>query len=315
MLDQGLINIFTAIVVGYAIFIVALGLAVARARDSVQLRVDHYATRVRMLEDIELERPLGERVFQPLLRSMARLLLRLVPRLDLKDVQLKLYRAGSPFNWTPVDFLGVRVALGLLFLLPGVLLFLTRTFPLLNTLLLTVVLGAIGFLLPVFWLGSKMRARQKEIQRDLPDAIDLLTVSVEAGLGLEAAMSKVAEHTDNELGRAFGRAMAEVQLGRARSAVLRDMAQRSGVSDMIHFVTTIIQAEQLGVSIAKVLLIQSDEIRIKRRQRAEEEAHRAPVKMSVVLVLLLMPALFLVLLGPSVQNICHLMNPNNRFCG
>ena len=132
MLDQGLINIFTAIVVGYAIFIVALGLAVARARDSVQLRVDHYATRVRMLEDIELERPLGERVFQPLLRSLARLLLRLTPRTNLKDVQLKLYRAGSPYNWTPVDFLGVRVALGLLFLLPAALLFLTKTFPWMN---------------------------------------------------------------------------------------------------------------------------------------------------------------------------------------
>jgi tight adherence protein C len=302
-LDPAVLNVVMGLIVGYAIFVLFLGFAALRMRDRVQVRVDLYATRVRTLEDIELDRPIRERVVQPLLRSLAGLLLRFVPRIDLDGIQLKLYRAGSPFNWTPVEFLGVRVGIGLLFIAPGLLLLWLGTGPLLNALLLTGVLGALGFLLPGLWLGRKTRARQHEIQRNLPDALDFLTVSVEAGLGLEAAMTKVSEYTDNEMGRVFARALTEIQLGRARSEALRLMALRADVGDFTHFVTALIQAENLGVSITKVLRLQSDEMRVRRRQRAEEEAHRAPVKMSVVLVLLLLPSLFLIILGPSAQRI------------
>ena len=314
-LDASLLNTFTALVVGYAIFIVFVGLAGLRTRDSVQLRIDHYASRVHTLEEIEFEQPFQRRVLQPLLRALARLLLRFAPRIDLDELQLKLHRAGSPNNLTPVDFLGVRALSSVVFALPAALLLWTRALPMPNGLFVEALLIGLGFLLPGLWLGRKIRARQKEIMSNLPDALDLLTVSVEAGLALEAAMAKVAERTDNELGRAFARALAEVQLGRGRSEALRDMANRADVSDLNHFITAMIQAEQLGVSVAKVLRIQSDEIRLKRRQRAEEEAHRAPVKMSVVLVLLLLPSLFLIILGPSVQRVCHQLSPNNRLCG
>ena len=139
-----------------------------------------------------------------------------------------------------------------------------------NGLFVEALLIGLGFLLPGLWLGRKIRARQKEIMSNLPDALDLLTVSVEAGLALEAAMAKVAERTDNELGRAFARALAEVQLGRGRAEALRDMANRADVSDLNHFITAMIQAEQLGVSVAKVLRIQSDEIRLKHQLRIHE---------------------------------------------
>jgi len=302
-LDPNLLNVLMGLIVGYAIFVLFLGFAALRMRDRVQVRIDLFATRVRTLEDIELDRPLRERVLQPLLRSLAALLLRFVPRIDLAAIQLSLYRAGSPSNWTPLEFLGGRVGLGLLCMAPGLLALWLKSLPLVNALLLTGVLAILGYLLPGLWLRRRTRARQHEIQLHLPDALDFLTVSVEAGLGLEAAMAKVAEYTDDEMARAFARALTEIQLGRARAAALRLMAVRADVPDLTHFVTALVQAESLGVSITKVLRLQSDEMRVRWRQHAEEEAHRAPVKMSVVLVLLLLPSLFLIILGPSAQRI------------
>ena len=206
-LDPNILNVLMGLIVGYAIFALFLGFAALRIRDRVQVRIDLFSTRVRTLEDIELDRPLRERVVQPLLRSLAALLLRFVPRIDLAAIQLSLYRAGSPTNLTPLDFLGGRVGLGLFSMLPGLLALWLKTLSPLNALLLTGVLGSLGYLLPGLWLRQKTRARQREIQLHLPDTLDFLTVSVEAGLGLEAAMAKVAEYTDNEMARAIGRVM------------------------------------------------------------------------------------------------------------
>jgi len=133
----------------------------------------------------------------------------------------------------------------------------------------------------------------------MPDALDLLTICVEAGLGLDAAMSKVAEKWDNELSQAFGRAIREIQLGKERREALRDMAERIGIPEMTSFVAALIQTETLGVSMAKVLRIQSEQMRLKRRQRAEEEAHKAPIKMLMPLVGLIFPTLFIILLTPA----------------
>jgi tight adherence protein C len=132
----------------------------------------------------------------------------------------------------------------------------------------------LGFSFPQLWLQIKINARQKEIRKAMPDALDLLTICVEAGLGFDGAMAKVNQKWDNELSLAFGRVLREIQLGKLRREALRDMADRIGIPEMTSFVAAIIQSEQLGVSMAKVLRIQSDQMRIKRRQRAEEEAHR-----------------------------------------
>jgi tight adherence protein C len=167
--------------------------------------------------------------------------------------------------------------------------------------LATAVAGGLGFyLLPTLWLSSQIRGRQAEIVKALPDALDLLTISVEAGLGFDAAMNKVAEKWSNELSVAFKRVIQEIQMGKLRREALRDMADRMDVSDVSSFVAAIIQADQLGVSIAKVLRIQSEQMRIRRRQRAEEKAHQAPVKMLFPMVFLIFPAILIVLLGPAI---------------
>jgi len=159
--------------------------------------------------------------------------------------------------------------------------------------------AAIGFILPGVWLGSKISQRQDEILKSLPDALDLLVICVEAGLGFEGAMAKVAEKWDNELSRAFARVLQEIRLGKLRTDALREMEKNMGVADVTSFVAAIIQATQFGVSIAKVLRIQSEQMRTKRRQRAEKKAQEAPIKMLFPLVFLVFPSIFLVLLGPA----------------
>jgi tight adherence protein C len=152
----------------------------------------------------------------------------------------------------------------------------------------------------VLWLSGKIRRRQDEVIKALPDALDLLTICVEAGLGFDAAMAKVAEKWENELSRAFGRVIHEIRLGKLRREALREMEHNVGVTDVTSFVAAVIQADQLGVSMAKVMRIQSEQMRIKRRQRAEEKAHQAPIKMLFPMVFLIFPSIYIVLLGPAV---------------
>jgi tight adherence protein C len=144
-----------------------------------------------------------------------------------------------------------------------------------------------------------MKRRQTEIRKAMPDALDLLTICVEAGLGFEAAMSKVAEKWETELSAAFGRAIREIQLGKPRRESLKDMSDRIGISEMTSFVAAVLQGQELGVSMAKVLRIQADQMRMKRRQRAEEEARQAPVKMLIPMAGFIFPSIFIVLMTPA----------------
>jgi tight adherence protein C len=160
-----------------------------------------------------------------------------------------------------------------------------------------------GFFLPHLMLSSRITRRQKEIRKAMPDALDLLTVCVEAGLGFDAAMAKVSEKWENELSLAFARAIREVQLGKVRREALKSMADRLGIPEMTSFVAAIIQSEQLGVSMAKVLRIQSDQMRMKRRQHAEEEAHKAPIKMLIPMALLIFPSIMIIILTPAAIQI------------
>jgi len=161
------------------------------------------------------------------------------------------------------------------------------------------LMTAFGFFMPTIWLGSRIRSRQDAIIKALPDALDLLTICVEAGLGFDAAMTKVTDKWDDPLALEFGRVGQEMALGKLRREALRDMANRMDVSDVSTFIAAVIQADQLGVSMAKVLRIQSEQMRLRRRQRAEEKAHQAPIKMLFPMAFLIFPALFIVLLGPA----------------
>ncbi len=166
-------------------------------------------------------------------------------------------------------------------------------------LLLTSVFSLVGFFMPQLLLQSKINTRQDEIRKSMPDALDLLTICVQAGLGFDAAMSRVAEKWEDALADEFQRTLREIQLGNVRRIALRNMADRIGIAEMTSFVAAIIQSEQLGVSMAKVLRIQSDQMRTVRRQRAEEKAQQAPVKMLIPMALLIFPSIMIILLGPA----------------
>jgi tight adherence protein C len=277
----------------------------------VQLRLEEFAGRTEIsgplsLEEIEMSQPFSKRVLRPILVRLAQSFSRLSPSKSREATELRLDLAGRPNNWGPTEFFGIRIFVALVL---GVLLFLV-TLLVFGTgdiltgsmigLLFAGVGGLIGFMMPVFWLGSKTRRRQTEILKSLPDSLDLLTIAVEAGMGFDGAMQKLADKWDNELSKGFGRTVQEMRLGVVRREALKNMERTMGVPDVTTFVAAIIQAEQLGVSIAKILRVQSEQMRIKRRQRAQEMANKAPIKMLFPMVFLIFPALFIILLGPAV---------------
>ena len=284
-----------------SVVLLFVGVAAPRPSDQVLDRLAEYGGRTLTLEEIELSQPFSQRVIKPLIQGSAQFIGRFAPQRNIEEIRHKLEMAGRPYGWGPAEFLGVQGLAGILLATMAFLLLTLTGQYLPKRLLATLVAGGLGFyLLPTLWLLSKIRDRQDKIVRALPDALDLLTISVEAGLGFDAAMSKVATKWDNELSAAFNRVIQEIQMGKLRREALRDMADRMEVPDVSSFVAAIIQADQLGVSIAKVLRIQSEQMRIRRRQRAEEKAHQAPVKMLFPMAFLIFPALFIVLLGPAI---------------
>jgi tight adherence protein C len=256
---------------------------------------------VTSLEQIEMQQPFTERVVLPLLQRIGELSTAFTPQKVLEDTSRRLEIAGNPGRIDASTFLASRFVVAAFFggLLLMVGLFSPNRWPLGQIILVVVIFGLLGFFFPQLWLQSRINARQNDIRRALPDALDLLTICVEAGLGLEAAMSKVCEKWQNQLSLALMRAIREIQLGKARRDAMRDMAERVGLPEMTSFVAAIIQSEILGVSLAKVLRIQSDQMRVRRRQRAEEQAHQAPVKMILPLAFLIFPSILIILLTPA----------------
>jgi tight adherence protein C len=284
------------------IILVFVGLASSsKGQSEVAVRLEEFASRTTplSLEEIELSQPFAERIVQPILRGLARFVTRFTPAQTVETTRQKLELAGRPNNWGPTEFFGLRAGAALLLCVLLFLLLSVSAQPFMYR-VGGLVLGAMmGYLMPSMWLGGKIRRRQSEILKGLPDALDLLTICVEAGLGFDAAMAKVAEKWDNEMSQAFGRVIQEIRLGKLRREALREMDRSCGVTDVTSFVAAVIQADQLGVSMAKVMRIQSEQMRIRRRQRAEEKAHQAPVKMLFPLVFLIFPAIYVVLLGPA----------------
>jgi len=292
------------IVIGGAILLISIGVRDSNDQiDPLQDRLAEFASRGEAvtLEEIELSQPISERVILPVARKFGEFATRFTPQNALQDTARKLELAGNPRGMDPTIFLAARFFAA--FAILGFLLFVfsvgTIEWPWSRKILIIGGFSLFGFFLPNLLLQSKIDRRQKEIRKAMPDALDLLTICVEAGLGFDGAMGKVNEKWDNELSLAFGRVLREIQLGKLRRDALRDMADRIGLSEMTSFVAAIIQSEQLGVSMAKVLRIQADQMRIKRRQHAEEEAHKAPIKMLFPMVLLIFPSLLIILLGPA----------------
>ena len=264
------------------------------------------------LEDIELSQPFYERVVVPVLLKIGDISARFTPQNLIEETERKIELAGNPIRMGASAFLASRFVIALLF---GVLLLVVFLLPGgspidMNPYLIVPGATVIGFFFPQLWLQGKIDNRQKEIQKAMPDALDLLTICVEAGLGFDAAMSKVSEKWENELALAFARAIREVQLGKVRREALKDMSDRIDLPEMTSFIAAVIQSEQLGVSMARVLRIQSEQMRMKRRQRAEQEAHKAPIKMLLPMAFLTFPSIFIVLLTPAA---IQLMNSFTDF--
>ncbi len=250
------------------------------------------------LEEIEMSIPFSQRVIKPILVNFAEQAGKLSPEKSRDAAEKMMEQAGKPYGWGATEFFGVRVAVaivvGILALVFGFL----SDYALYAPLFGVGGLGA-GFFLPILLIRSKIQARQKAVIKQLPDAMDLLTITVEAGMGFDGALQKVADKWDNEISRAFSRVTQEIRLGVLRRDALKNMSDNVDVPDMTSLVAAIIQAEQLGVSIAKVLRVQSKQMRLKRSQRAEAEANKAPIKMLFPMVFLIFPALFIVLLAPA----------------
>src|SRR5512141_232493 len=301
------IIIIVLAVIGGAIVLTYAGIRLARNQeqsDPLMARLEEATQRgdvVTSLEQIEMQQPFTQRVIVPILQRMGVLSTSFTPQKVLEDTTRKLETAGNPGRIDAPTFLASRFVVAIVFggLLLLVGLFAPNRWPLAQTFLVVTVFTLIGFFFPQLWLQSRINARQKDIRKAMPDALDLLTICVEAGLGFEAAMSKVSEKWENQLSYALLRAIREIQLGKARRDALRDMAERIGIPEMTSFVAAIIQSEILGVSLSKVLRIQSDQMRVRRRQRAEEQAHQAPVKMILPLAFLIFPSIFIILLTPA----------------
>lgn len=251
------------------------------------------------VEEIELQRPFSERVLRPSIERLGSLLSRSTPQKARQDLLNRLELAGRPGNLTPEDFAAVRLVAAAVMAAIGLLIGLLLQ----NTvyLVIALALGAIfGYYLPVLWLRQKVDGRRSEIQKGLPDALDLLVICVDAGLGFDASLARVTDKYKNALSDLISKALREVSLGRPRLEALDEMGRNSGVDDLHNFVQAVIQSEQFGTGIGKILRIQADEMRRKRRQRAQERGAQATLKMMLPMVGCIFPTLWIVLLGPAL---------------
>jgi tight adherence protein C len=256
-------------------------------------------------------RSIVQRVVIPTLRSASRPLLRITPAGVVASTRERLLAAGEPMGLGPSEFLGVRAGLAMLAAIAGI----GVTTALTNnagSAPLGILAGAfLGYAVPGFVIGSIGRGRKSEITRALPAALDMLALSTEAGLSFDGAIGQVAHRWDTALSDELRRLLVEFQMGRGRREALRELAQRTGVRDLERFASAVVQADSLGVPLSGVLHEQSAEIRRRRRQRAEEAAHKAPIKMLFPMVFLIFPALFVVVLGPAIPRLLEAFHAFN----
>jgi tight adherence protein C len=298
-------TLLLAVVVGLGVLLIFYGLSrtpQTNTAQMVQQRLQVYGAggevKPLSLEEVELSRPFSERFLRPAIERLGGLLSRSTPQKAAQNLDNRLELAGRPGNLTPADFGAIRLVaaavMGALGLLLGILL--GTPLYIVGALVVGVILG---YYLPVLWLKQKVDARRAAIQKGLPDAMDLLVIAVDAGLGFDAALARVTDKYKNALSDMFAKVLREVSLGRPRLEAMDEMGRSSGVDDLHNFIQAIIQSEQFGTGIGKILRIQADEMRRKRRQRAQEKAAQATLKMMLPMVGCIFPTLWIVLLGPA----------------
>ena len=245
-----------------------------------------------------------DRFLAPLREWLAGWALRANPRLSVDSIAMKLLAAGVGRRISPTGFLALKGGAALGGLVLGTML--GRMGGVGAALLGALVLGALGFFIPDYALTLKGRSRRERIRADLPDALDLLAVSVEAGLGFDGAVAKLSEHMEGPLAEEFGLTLSEMRIGESRQEALKRLAERVDASELSAFVRAIIQADTLGTTLGRILRVQAADSRLRRQAAAEERAMKAPIKMLFPTVLFIFPAMFLVILGPAILNIQEL---------
>jgi len=303
--------IFVLLLLIAAAVLVVIGLRNPKSENDMVLleRLDEFSqSGVQVdLEKLEMAQPFMERVIYPIARKLGEFTVKFTPQNWLNSISRKLELGGNPGKIDPSVFLVLQLvaAVGVGAMALVTMTVFSNTTPSGQVFLLTVVGTLAGFYIPQFYLSRNVTKRQKSIRRAMPDALDLLTICVEAGLGFDAAMAKVVEKWNNQLSSALNRVLQEIQLGKLRREALRSMSENIGITEMTSFVAAVIQSEQLGVSMANVLHIQADQMRVRRRQLAEEEAHKAPIKMLIPMAFIIFPSLLIILLAPALFQVMN----------
>jgi len=261
-----------------------------------------------LINDDELSRPLAERLLRPMILKLANVAGNFLPQEKKARWHKSLVLAGNPWNLSPNELFVYRQAMIVVLPVALLIVLIQSTMPLFQQVIYYAVAAIIGYILPEQFLKAKWQSRRKGVIKNLPDTLDLLTVSVEAGLSFDGALVKVVEKSDNVLAMEFKKVIAETQMGKSRREALRDMSERLNVEELSTFINSLIQADTLGVSISKVLRIQSQQMRQKKRQMVEEKAMKAPVKMLIPMVLFIFPTIFIVLLGPAAIQIVEVFS-------
>ena len=293
-----------ALFVGIGILIMFIGFArnaqsSASTADLVAQRLQVYGgDKPLTMDEIELQKPFSERFLRPMIERIGAFLSRSTPQEARKKLLNELELAGRPGNLTPEDFGAIKIVGAAVVAAIGLLIGLLLQ----NVLYAGIALlvgAALGYYFPTLWLNQQVQGRRKEIQKGLPDAMDLLVIAVDAGLGFDAAMARVTDKYKNALSDEFAKVLREVSLGRPRLEAMDEMGRSSGVDDLHNFIQAVIQSEQFGTGIGKILRIQADEMRRKRRQRAQELGAQATLKMMLPMVGCIFPTLWIILLGPA----------------
>ncbi len=304
ILALGALLIFSALFVGFA----ALGGAT-----NERMGVSRSIAVLRAMTDApdelkaDLDRPFGERVLQPLHARAQKLGARITGADQVERIRRRLDKAGNPAGWSVERVATMKVIGVVTGTVGGFALAALLDKPLGITLVMVGTAATFGWFSPIIWLYNEATKRDSVMLKELADSIDLLTISVEAGLGFDAALQQVARNTHGPLSMEFSRVLQEMQIGRARSEAMRALAERTSIPDIRGFVSAMVQADAFGIPIGRVLRVQSSELRAKRRQRAEEKAAQLPVKIMVPVMLFILPCIFIVVMGPAGISIARVL--------
>lgn len=296
--------VVASVFLSLSILLMFWGFVSLRSGNILQQRMQMYGA-AQTIDEMELQQPFSERVLKPLAMRLVRLLARYLPSKRIDQVHQRLQMAGSPGGLSAADWIGVKGWIGIIMGGLGLLYILRSPNVTPRMLMGCLTWTFAGFRLPEFWLSRRIKQRQQALQDALPDALDMMTVAVEAGLSFDQALSEIVARWKNELTQEMRRVLYEIGVGKSRREALEQLSTRTQVHDIQSFVVAVNHAEDLGTSLGRVLNVQSQEMRTRRRQRAQEKANKLPVKMMFPLVFLIFPALFAVILGPAVPRIAR----------